>query len=97
MIASGYYSTLQRPMSRTQSVQLYFRSLGDRRFAPTAIKVAVVVGSILFTINHGWAVLHNEMTLSRWISGGLTYIVPYLVNIHGQHISRLRTRQRCNA
>ncbi len=68
----------------------YFQSLVDPELVPTAIKVAIVVGSLLFAINHGWALLNGDMTYQRWISGGLTYIVPFLVNIHGQHISRSR-------
>lgn len=68
----------------------YFASLVNPKLAPTALKVAVIIGSILFAINHGSAVLQGKMTRDRWISGGLTYIVPYLVNIHGQFISRYR-------
>ncbi|WP_446410817.1 nitrate/nitrite transporter NrtS [Coleofasciculus sp.] len=56
------------------------------------IKVAAVVGSILFMINHGSAVVQGKMTRDRWISGLLTYLVPYGVNIHGQYISRSRQR-----
>ncbi|MBH8576286.1 nitrate/nitrite transporter NrtS [Nostocaceae cyanobacterium CENA369] len=55
---------------------------------PTAFKVALFIGSLLFTINHGWALLTGHMTSERWISGGLTYIVPYMVSIHGQYIGR---------
>jgi membrane protease YdiL (CAAX protease family) len=68
----------------------YFFSLIDPQYIPTALKVAVVVGSILFAINHGSALLHGKMTQERWISGCLTYIVPYFVNVHGQYISRYR-------
>ncbi|HEY9621081.1 MAG TPA: nitrate/nitrite transporter NrtS [Crinalium sp.] len=71
----------------------YLKSLGDRQFMPIALKVALVVGSILFTINHGWAILTGQMTLQRWLAGGLTYIVPYMVNIHGQYISQTRPIQ----
>ncbi|MEH2252324.1 nitrate/nitrite transporter NrtS [Nostoc sp.] len=55
---------------------------------PTAFKVALFIGSLLFTINHGWAVLTGQMTSERWISVSLTYIVPYMVSIDGQHIGR---------
>ncbi|MFP4104039.1 MAG: nitrate/nitrite transporter NrtS [Coleofasciculus sp.] len=51
-----------------------------------------MVGSILFMINHGSAVVQGKMTRDRWISGLLTYLVPYGVNIHGQYISRSRQR-----
>ncbi|ABA24396.1 conserved hypothetical protein [Trichormus variabilis ATCC 29413] len=65
----------------------YFASLIEPKFVPTALKVAVVVGSILFIINHGSALLQGNMGRDRWISAGITYLVPYFVNIHGQYIS----------
>lgn len=60
----------------------------DPKLAPTALRVSLVVGSILFTINHGAALAKGEMTRSRWLSGLITYLVPYSVSIHGQHTSR---------
>ncbi|MGF1536489.1 MAG: nitrate/nitrite transporter NrtS [Elainellaceae cyanobacterium] len=68
----------------------FFRSLADPKLAPSAIRVAIVVGSLLLTINHGAALINGKMTRSRWLSAGLTYLVPYMVNIHGQHTSRQR-------
>ncbi len=64
--------------------------LADKRMMPIAIKVALVVGSILFLINHGAAVAKGQMNRERWTSAGLTYLIPYIVNIHGQYISRSR-------
>ncbi|RMF25880.1 MAG: hypothetical protein D6756_04840 [Cyanobacteria bacterium J083] len=61
------------------------QSLINPQFAPTALKVALVVGSILFAINHGDALLQGKMTRSRWLSAALTYLVPYIVSIHGQY------------
>jgi hypothetical protein len=49
-----------------------------------AIRVALVIGSILFAINHGSAVVHRKMSRDRWMSAVLTYIVPFCVSIHGQ-------------
>lgn len=72
------------------SLRGYVRSLGDPSLAPTAVRVAVLVGSVLFVINHGAAVLAGAMTRERWIAACLTYLVPYAVNIHGQYISRSR-------
>jgi len=69
-------------------------ALLDRDLMPTALKVAAVVGSILFTINHGGALVQGKMTGDRWISGLLTYLVPYIVNIHGQYVSRSRKQRR---
>lgn len=73
-----------------KSLQGFATALVDKQSMPTAIKVAVVVGSILFTINHGSALLKGQMNRDRWISGLLTYVVPYIVNIHGQYAKSLR-------
>lgn len=81
------------PMIDMPVIRQYFASLFDHRFMPTAFKVALVVGSLLFLINHGWALLHGQMTPVRWASGGLTYFVPYMVNIHGQYISQSRMKE----
>ncbi len=77
---------------RVNLIKGYFASLRDPKFVPTALKVAVVVGSILFVINHGHALLKGKMERDRWISAGLTYLVPYFVNIHGQYISNYRNK-----
>lgn len=70
----------------------YGASLFNREFMPTALRVALVVGSVLFAINHGTALLKGNMTRDRWISAVLTYLVPYAVNIHGQYASSSRQR-----
>lgn len=69
-------------------IREYFRCLLDRQIMSMAIKVALVVGSVLAIVNHGSAILAGTMNRDRWISVGLTYLVPYGVNIHGQYISR---------
>jgi hypothetical protein len=74
------------------SVKQYCLSLFDQELMQTAVKVSVVVGTILFFINHGAAVIKGQMNRDRWISAGLTYLIPYCVNIHGQYISRMRRR-----
>jgi hypothetical protein len=83
-----------RPIfSMKASIQGYGASLVNPKFAPTGIKVALMVGSILLVINHGQAVLKGQMSRERWISALLTYCVPYLVSIHGQYSSTLRRQQ----
>ncbi len=59
-------------------------TLSQQRCRQIAIRVAIVVGTVLFTINHGQAVLQGEMSPSRWLSAVLTYCVPFMVSIHGQ-------------
>jgi Ni/Fe-hydrogenase subunit HybB-like protein len=68
----------------------YFRALLSPQFAPTGIRVALVVGTILLIINHGYAMVSGSMTSDRWLAASLTYLVPYLVNVHGQYSSYRR-------
>mgnify|MGYP006865005302 CR=1 FL=1 len=50
----------------------------------SALKVALIVGSILFIINHGKAFYEGSMTIARWVSVFLSYLVPYCVYIVGR-------------
>jgi len=59
-------------------------TLAQQRCRKIALRVAVVVGTVLFTINHGQAALGGEMSSGRWLSAMLTYCVPFMVSIHGQ-------------
>ena len=66
----------------------FFSALIDRDLSPGAAKVALIVGTILFTINHGPALANGKMIPTRWLAGMLTYAIPYSVNIHGQYAYR---------
>ena len=44
-----------------------------------ALKVALLVGSILAVINHGDVVLSGAATAMVWIKIVLTFVVPYCV------------------
>lgn len=72
----------------------YCAALKDRRLAASAVRVALIVGTLLFALNHGSALIQGKMTRDRWFSALLTYLVPYSVNIHGQYVSRSRDRDR---
>ncbi len=45
-----------------------------------ALKYAVVVGTVLITINHGGAILAGDVEWSRMAQMGLTTLVPYCVS-----------------
>ena len=45
-----------------------------------ALICAAIVGVILITINHGYAIVHHEVTTGRMLQMGLTVIVPYVVS-----------------
>ncbi|MFB6275528.1 MAG: nitrate/nitrite transporter NrtS [Halothece sp.] len=68
----------------------FAQALVNPKLAPSAIRVALIVGTLLFAINHGSALVQGKMTRSRWVSAMLTYLVPYTVNIHGQFTSQKR-------
>ena len=78
-----------------KTLKLFYIAWTNPVLRPTALKVALVVGSLLFAINHGSAVLRGEMTPERWLMGLFTYLVPYTVSIHGQHSTQ--SRRRINA
>lgn len=48
----------------------------------TALKVAIVVGTILAVINHGPALVALELSLQQILQIGLTYLVPYGVSTY---------------
>ena len=45
-----------------------------------AIKVALIVGTILLAINHGDAILRGDLPPLRWLRMILTVAVPYVVS-----------------
>jgi hypothetical protein len=71
-----------------QAIQGYLAALVTPSLAVRGLRVALVIGTLLFVINHGAALRTGTMTQSRWISAGLTYLVPYAVSIHGQFMGR---------
>ena len=70
----------------------YRQNLRNPDFVPTALRVAMVVGSLLFTLNHGSALLKNDMTRSRWLSSFLSFMTPYMVSIYSQTHCQLKDK-----
>jgi len=56
-----------------------------------ALRVMLVVGTLLALINHGEALLMGEITVKGWVQIGLTFLVPYCVSTYAsvQAIRRL--------
>jgi hypothetical protein len=50
------------------------------RVVRRGLKYAVIVGTILLSINHGAAILRGEVTSSRMLQMALTVLVPYCVS-----------------
>ncbi|WP_069789986.1 nitrate/nitrite transporter NrtS [Cyanobacterium sp. IPPAS B-1200] len=66
------------------SLTSYGQYLVTPKYAKKGFKVALFVGTVIFLINHGAALTQGKMTPQRWLSGILSYSVPYFVSIHGQ-------------
>ena len=56
------------------------RVIALRRHLSRTIRIAVVVGTILFVINQLDVVLSGDATAKTWIKSGVTYLVPFVVS-----------------
>ena len=68
-------------------VNIPIGQLFNQQVSRRAIRVALVVGTILNIINHYDLFLGQHFTLQILIQILLTYAVPYLVSTHGQIIA----------
>jgi hypothetical protein len=58
----------------------WFRLATRPSVVKRALKFACVVGTILITINHGYAIVHGQVTSGRIWQMCLTVLVPYTVS-----------------
>ena len=61
-----------------------WQRIRDPKVAGLALRVALVVGTILNLINHFDLLLGASLTPGTLVQIGLTYVVPYCVSTHGQ-------------
>ena len=66
----------------------FFQRARDPRVVSLAIRVALVVGTILNLINHFDLLLGAPLTRTTMVQIALTYVVPYCVSTHGQVFGR---------
>ncbi len=59
-----------------------------------AILTALLIGTILNTINQGDVIVHGEPV--NWLKLALTYLTPYVVSTHGAVMARLH-QNRANS
>lgn len=52
----------------------------DRRHLRATIRIALVVGTVLFAINHLDVVLAGRATTATWVKSSVTYVVPFVVS-----------------
>lgn len=54
--------------------------VGHRPHLRASLRIALVVGSVLFAINQLDVVLHGDATTVTWLKGAVTYVVPFVVS-----------------
>lgn len=62
-----------------------------RPYLKRTIRIALIVGTILFTINQLDVVLSGHATPLVWFKSGLTYFVPFCVSNYGVLVAARRT------
>ncbi len=65
----------------------------ERRVVRRAALCALIVGTILISINHGDAILAGDVSPRRWLQMGLTMLVPYCVSTYSS-VSAMRAFRR---
>jgi hypothetical protein len=66
------------------------RVVGYGPYLKKTIRIALVVGTILFAINHLDEVVRGRATLTIWLKIGITYLVPFCVSNFGLLIAARR-------
>ena len=51
-----------------------------RRHLRATIRIALIVGTVLFCINQLDVVLSGDATAVTWVKSGVTYLVPFVVS-----------------
>jgi hypothetical protein len=54
--------------------------VGRRSHLRSTIRIALVVGTVLFAINQLDVVLSGDATRATWVKSAVTYLVPFVVS-----------------
>ena len=65
--------------------------IGYRPHLRKTLRIALVVGTVLFCINQLDVVLRGNATTVTWIKGAITYLVPFVVSNLGVLVASRRT------
>ncbi len=81
------------PLTKRDAGSIYalLNTAVDSRIAMTAVKVAIVVGTILNVINQSEHVINGYGV--NWVQFVLNYVVPYCVASYGGARNELRKRR----
>jgi len=75
-VASEVRSSQPPSWSRWNEI---FRVVVYPPYLKKTVRIALIVGSVLFLINHLDEVVRGQATLAIWIKGAATYLVPFCV------------------
>ncbi|MEM1254066.1 MAG: nitrate/nitrite transporter NrtS [Cyanobacteria bacterium P01_H01_bin.21] len=65
----------------TQRSRIRRRSLIKAHHA-SALRLAAIIGTVLFVINHSHALAKSEMTAHRWFSATLGFVIPFATSVY---------------
>jgi len=68
------------------------RVVGHPPYLKRTIRIALIVGLILFTINHLDEVITGRATVVTWLKGTITLFVPFIVANLGLLVASRRPR-----
>jgi len=66
-------------------------------FLKRTLVIALVVGTILFCINHIDEVIMHRTTRAMWIKGAITYVVPFAVSNMGLLVGARRRKPQAHS
>ncbi len=70
------------------SITLFFKAASQRHIVVNALRLSLIVGTILNAINQGEAILHVQGIV--WGQLALNYLVPYCVATYSASKNELR-------
>lgn len=71
-----------------------FRVIAYPPYLKKTLQIALVVGSVLFAINHLDEVIRGRATRAVWIKGAVTFLVPFCVSNLGVLVASRRRSDR---
>lgn len=70
------------------------RVVGYRPHLVRTVRIALIVGTLLFAINQLDVVVRGDATALLWFKAGLTYVVPFCVSNLGILVATSERRRR---
>ena len=67
-----------------------FRVIAHPPYLKKTVQIALIVGALLFAINHLDEVIQGRATRAMWIKGAATFLVPFCVSNLGVLVASRR-------